>query len=360
MSERVAIVCEAPVFEWSWPVRVFEGLVDRGVDAHLVVARANLTRWEPPASLVGPRLHVCPVRRRDAVRALGVRAAFASEPEALTELALARVDAKVAHFVGGELALGASVPDGCALVATIGRRAASVAGIGEENYFGPLWERAAALHFTDRAIEARALRRGMPEDVERVVIASGVPAGERSAQESQNGTLRLLSIDELSWTQGLEHSIQAIGLVPGCEYRIAGAGDHLAALAFARHQLGVTERVALDEPGEPAKLLGSADILVSAQVIDGLNPSVPLALAAGVPVVMTDPGQLGPDALPADTVPVVPRRDPEALAAVLRDLASDPARRARMSDAGRQLATERFNPERELDGLAALYERLGA
>lgn len=360
MSERVAIVCEAPVFEWSWPVRVFEGLVERGVDAHLVVARANLRRWEPPASLVGPRLHICPVRRREAVRALGLRAAFASEPEALTELALERIGAGVAHFVGGELALEATVPDGCAVLATVRQRDASVAGIGTEDHFGPLWKRATALHFPDHAVEARALRRGMPEDAERVVIAPGVAAVERSAGGSHNGTLRLLSIDALDWTQGLEHSIQAVSLVPGCEYRIAGAGDHLAALAFACHQLGVTERVALDEPGDPAKLLGSADILVSAQVIDGLNPSVPLALAAGVPVVMSDPGELAPDALPEETVPVVPRRNPEELATVLRELAADPARRARMSEAGRQLAAERFNPERELDELAALYERLGA
>jgi hypothetical protein len=357
VSRRVAIVCEAPVFAWSRPARIFRGLLARGLDVHLVVARANPNHWEPPAELVGERLHLCPTQRRPAVRALGVRAAFASKSEDLTELALRRVAPAVAHFDCAELALRTAVPDGCALVATVRPEDASVAGIGEDDHFGPLWERAAALHFPDRAVEARALRRGMPEDAERALIPPGAkPAA--TAGSHGNGTLRLLSLDTMTWTQGLEHSIQAISLLPDCSYTIAGEGEHLPALAFARHQLGVTERVTLAEPGDPDELLRSADVLVSAQVIDGLNPSVPLALAAGVPVVMTNPGELGDDALPADAVPVVPRRDPKALADMLRELAGDPARRARMSEAGRRLAAERFDPERELDDLTALYGRL--
>jgi glycosyltransferase involved in cell wall biosynthesis len=357
VSRRVAIVCEAPVFAWSRPARIFRGLLARGLDVHLVVAGADPERWEPPAELVGERLHLCPTRRRPAVRALGLRAAFASRAEDLTELALRRVAPAIAHFDSAELALRTAVPGGCALVATVRPEDASVAGIGEDHHFGPLWERAAALHFPDRAVEARALRRGMPEDAERVLIAAGVAPVSASAPVA-NGALRLLSIDAMTWTQGLEHSIQAISLLPNCSYTIAGDGEHLPALAFARHQLGVTERVTLAAPGDPGELLRSADVLVSAQVIDGLNPSVPLALAAGVPVVMTNPGELGGDALPGDVVPVVPRRDPRALANVLSELAGDPARRGHMSEAGRRLAAERFDRERELDQLAALYARL--
>ncbi len=235
---------------------------------------------------------------------------------------------------------------------SLGPQHVCVTGIGEEDYFGPLWTKAAAVHFPDRAVEARALRRGMPEEMERAVIAPGVLM-DHVPRVPQNGHLRALSIDDLSWTQGLEHSIQAVSLVPDCVYRIAGDGAHLSALAFARHQLGVTDRVQLDSSGNPPSLLAAADVLVSAQVIDGLNPSVPLALAAGVPVVMTQPGEA--ESLPDAAAVVVPRRDPQAMAAALRELAADPARRASMAEAGKRLAAERFDPERELDELEALY-----
>ena len=189
--------------------------------------------------------------------------------------------------------------------------------------------------------------------------AGADPAGAEPAATAGsqcNGALRLLSLDTMTWTQGLEHSIQAISLLPDCSYTIAGDGEHLPALAFARHQLGVTERVTLASPGDPSELLRWADVLVSAQVIDGLNLSVALALAAGVPVVMTNPGELGDDALPGNVVPMVARRDLHALADVLSELAGDPAA-GHMSEAGRRLAAERFDPERELDQLAALYAR---
>ena len=354
MNGRVAIVCEAPVERFSWEARVWNGLLARGVDAHLVVARANLARWQPPRDFAGDRFHVCPTHGRDAVRALGPRAALHNTTAGRLKLALARLRPRLAHFAGPDLAMEASLPAGCSLVVSLGPQHVCVTGIGEEDYFGPLWEKAAAVHLPDRAVEARALRRGMPKEVERAVIAPGVLM-DHVPRVPQNGHLRALSIDDLNWTQGLEHSIQAISLVPGCEYRIAGEGAHLSALAFARHQLGVTDRVQLDSSGNPSSLLAAADVLVSAQVIDGLNPSVPLALAAGVPVVMTQPGEA--ESLPDDAAVVVPRRDPQALAAALRELSADPGRRQAMSEAGRRVAAERFDADREVEELIALYER---
>ena len=352
MSGRVAIVCQAPS-RWSWPVQVFHGLIERGFDAHLVVERANLNRWAPPNGLPESRLHLCHVQRRPALRAFGPRALLASEPERLTELALARIKPRLVHFENGSIALATRAPDGAAVIASLRSEDVSIGGIEDPDHFEPLWGRADAIHVSDRALEARATKRGMPADMQCAVIAPGV---ELSTERTPTGgSLRLLSIDPMTWTQGLEHSIQAVSLVPDCEYRISGDGEHLPALAFARHQVGVTGSVTFEPYGDPGPLLASADVLVSAQVIDGINNSVPCALAAGVPVVMTSAGELGEDALPEDVALVVRRRDPQAMAERLRELATDPQRRAQMSQAARELARERFDPQRELDQLAELY-----
>jgi glycosyltransferase involved in cell wall biosynthesis len=53
-----------------------------------------------------------------------------------------------------------------------------------------------------------------------------------------------------------------------------------------------------------------------------------------------------------------PPGDPRALAAALRALADDPATAARMGRAGGREVAARFAPERMLEELQAVYDRL--
>jgi colanic acid/amylovoran biosynthesis glycosyltransferase len=197
-----------------------------------------------------------------------------------------------------------------------------------------LWERSDKLFFRDRAALERGLDSGCPEERAMILEPPVAVPDPQDRDERGDGPLRVLSAGPLAWEQGFEHSIHAIRLlldqgVP-CEYRIIGDGDHVQAVAFARHQLALHDHVqliSLDGEGQLPDELRSADVFVDAAVTDSGSPA-PLvtAQAHGVPFVAT-----ARDAPLDDEAGIqVPRRDPGAIAAALARLAADPAMRERM------------------------------
>jgi glycosyltransferase involved in cell wall biosynthesis len=104
--------------------------------------------------------------------------------------------------------------------------------------------------------------------------------------------------------------------------------------------------------------LAAADLLALPAVGEGL-PMVALeALAAGVPLILS-PGCGLPEAAQAGAAfEVAPETEP--LAAALRALLADAARRAAMAAAGRALARDRFTWDAAAVQLEQVYMRLGA
>ena len=92
---------------------------------------------------------------------------------------------------------------------------------------------------------------------------------------------------------------------------------------------------------------------------EGTPVSLIEAAAAGLPAVSTDAGGVR-EVVSEDTGTVVPKGDPEALAAALVELARDPARRDAMGAAARERALGRYGAERLLGDVDALYRELAA
>jgi glycosyltransferase involved in cell wall biosynthesis len=142
---------------------------------------------------------------------------------------------------------------------------------------------------------------------------------------------RALSFGPLVWESGLEYAIHAVALARArgavCRLRIVGAGEHLHAVAFARHQLDVVDLVELVAPENASPLaheLRAADVLVDAAVADTpSNAALETARELGVPFVATRRPGLGDDG-----GLIVERRDPAAIADALARLAVSPRQRA--------------------------------
>ena len=234
------------------------------------------------------------------------------------------------------------------------------AGAAPLDFPGAPWTRADAIHVESEALAEIVRRLGAP-----AAAVSVIPAAvderllEVEPDSSRGESLRILSVAPLSWTQGYEHALEAIRRliaqgVP-CEYRIVGSGAHADAVAFARHQLGLHDRVELAAPDreQTPGHYGWADVLLDASVL-APSPKARLdAHAAGVPVITTDPDGVDPAAALA-----VPRRDPEAICAALATLAGDEQLRTRLAEAGRESAREAPTARDEAAAFADLYARL--
>jgi colanic acid/amylovoran biosynthesis glycosyltransferase len=252
----------------------------------------------------------------------------------------------------------------------VGLTAEDLYGSGSAPFPGceAVWARAAAVHVPDRALERRALQRGLPPDLPRAVVVPAVEAtffatAEAEPAERRSGALRIVSADSLDWMQGFEHAIHAVRLLRDAgvevEYTIVGDGDYLPALTFARHQLDVADEVRFSgalAPDELRDRLRSADVFLGASVVDGLPRGALRALACGTPAVLSDPGPLGEPGLDGAAL-IAPRRKPEALAEKLAALAADEELRRGMGRAARAWALEHASATDRRDRLERLLRQ---
>jgi glycosyltransferase involved in cell wall biosynthesis len=373
---RIALVTAGDADPESTTPDDQRALRERGWDAALITPTSCRRR----GARVGAGLALAGAARRDP-RTTWRALRGSAEPERAwcrRELTgrLVTLRPDVVHFDSARLA-GAwlGVADALGRPLVVGVTAEDLYGAGDAPFesCAEVWARAAAVHLPDPALERRALQRGCPPDVPRAVVplpvdtqlfAPGETTTRTAGADGADGPLRIVSAGRLEWMQGLEHAIHAVRLLRdagvACEYTIVGDGDHLPALTFARHQLGVDDMVEFDGVLPARELrdrLARADVFLAAAVVDGLALPTLQALACGTPVVMTDAGPLGESAIDDRAAVVVPRRDPGALAEALSVLARDDSQRRDMGRAAREWAVEHTSADRRVGALDALLRR---
>jgi D-inositol-3-phosphate glycosyltransferase len=189
------------------------------------------------------------------------------------------------------------------------------------------------------------------------------------AEPRTPGRRRLVCVARFVERKGVGNVISALARVPDAELVIAGGPDarelgtcpearRLRALA-ADH--GIADRVALRgrlERGELPALLRSADVVVCVPWYEPFG-IVPLeAMACGIPVVASSVGGLIDTVVHGVTGVHVPPRRPDRLAAALRTLLADPARRHALGDAGARRARQRYGWDRIAEQTHEAYAAL--
>jgi len=233
----------------------------------------------------------------------------------------------------------------------------------------------------EAAVYAEALRRQYPavlEVVDRFVAPSryaagqlerlGVP-GERlevlphhlpdkafaSRSQAADGKYALV-VGRLAPEKGVETAIDAAGLA-GVPLKVAGDGPLIEPLRERARLSNARVEMLGRVPQEELAALRrqAAVVLVPSRSDESFGLSALEAMSAGVPVVTTRAGALvelvGEERC-------VPRGDAAAMAARLRELWSDPARRAAEGDALLERARASYGRERYTSALLDLYARV--
>lgn len=346
------------------------GLLAEGIDVHVVADVVG----EVPAGLEG-RVHAAPAGRarrpqqalavaRHPLAALRHLARTRSAAATARDLPLARLRPDVVHTEFLTLAVHRThLPAalGCRLTSSVRGYDVAYAGLDDPGHYDHVWPALSAIHVLGDDVWRRAVERGCPEDLPHTAIPPAV-GDVPAADPGGDGPLRLVSVGRLHWKKGHHHVLAAVALLRDrgvdARLRIVGDGPELEAVAFARHQLGLDDHVdlvrGLDRPAAWQEL-ARAQAFVHGAVSEGFGNAVLEAQAAGLPVVTTDAEGLAENIEPGVTGLLVPRRDPEAMADALAELAADPARRVAMGEAGRRRARERFRPEDQRAAFAAFF-----
>ena len=105
------------------------------------------------------------------------------------------------------------------------------------------------------------------------------------------------------------------------------------------------------------KILAASDVFVSSSLWEGLPLAILEAMAAGLPVVATEVGDV-PQIVNAESGATVPPGNPAALAHGIASLLDDPIRARSLGACGRQRVEREFGIATWFDRHRALYARL--
>jgi glycosyltransferase involved in cell wall biosynthesis len=152
----------------------------------------------------------------------------------------------------------------------------------------------------------------------------------------------------------------ALALIAGDAW--PGEERHAERLRDLAAQLGVTDRVRFAGfRDDVANVYGAADVVVVPSTRpDPLPNSALESAAAGCCVVAAAHGGLPEIIRDGETGRLVAPGDAQALAAVLRELSTDPGERRRLGEAARADVADRFSVDRLLGRVQAVYDELSA
>ncbi len=229
--------------------------------------------------------------------------------------------------------------------------------------------RSAALVAVSEAT-ARDLRTTLRlSDDEVKVVHNGIPfrEGNRGSLRSElalaAGDLLIVAVGNLYPVKGHAVLLRALGelrrsgTIATVPWRlaIAGRGEEEEKLRTLATEQGIADRVALlgfrkDVPD----ILAAADIFVMPSLSEGLPLALVEAMAAGLPVVVSDVGGVSEVAVAEREAILVPPGDPARLAAGVAALLREPGARSAMGAAARERALRDFS----VSTMCEAYERL--
>ena len=199
------------------------------------------------------------------------------------------------------------------------------------------------------------------------------PAAARAkawAESGYPGAAGIVTIGRIREEKGTDRfvsaMIAALPQLPGYTALVLGraAPEHAAFMARLKAQVadaGLADRILF--PGEidaalMPGLMRGLSLLVALPRYEGYGVTPLEAMASGVPFVSSDAGWFREFSGKGAAGTVIADGDPQAAAAEIVAILSDPERHAAMAEAARMRALERFGVAAEADGINAVYEEL--
>lgn len=289
----------------------------------------------------------------------------------LFDLRLLAIEPDVVHFQFGDLARARTHVAGAvdaAFTCSFRGYDLTYTGLDQPGFYDRLWPVLDGAHTLGRDLLAVATERGAPDGVPWRIISPAVdterfvPPDRRDRRLGSTDPIRILSVGRLHWKKGLTDALVAVAALVAdgrpVRYRIVGEGQAEEQLRWTIDDLGlgsVVELVGRRSPDEVAAELAWADVFLHPSHTEGFANAVLEAQAMALPVVCSDAEGLPENVVDGRTGLVVPRRQPDALAAAIGRLAESPERRLSMGRAGRRRVLDRFTVDGQIDAFIDFF-----
>lgn len=240
------------------------------------------------------------------------------------------------------------------------------------------WKKLPYYHLVERRNMAWATLVHVTAESEREAIAGlgfgektalvplGVDVGASVDRPRRSGPLRALCLGRLHPKKGIEHLLDAVKSMLAADTEavrltIAGAGEpaYEAELSQRITSLGldaVVEQKGFVEGEEKERVLAAADVFVLPSYDENFGIAVVEAMAAGLPVVVSDAVGVAPEIRAASAGIITRTGSSDDVAAALQEL-REPETRERMGRDARALVDRSFSVAAMGANLVAMYGR---
>lgn len=245
-----------------------------------------------------------------------------------------------------------------------------------DDVYDSLFQRAAFLTAPSGHAANRLIDLGAEED-KIVVMPYAFDSGAfryRARKAPADESLNLLTVGRLVEKKGTEYALKAVASLEQensvqVHLEVVGDGPLRDQLENLSKQLGVSDVVSFSGAVPPAEMPAAFDradvfVLPSITASDGDHEGRPVVLleaqASGLPVVATRHGGIPEGVLEGESAILVDERNPDQLAAAVRQLLDDPGLIAGMGEAGRRFVESRFTRDRIGAEVIQLYRQVTA
>lgn len=236
-----------------------------------------------------------------------------------------------------------------------------------------LWRMLDAGICISQAVRRTVRAEGAPSRKLHVIYYGLPPAEPHDRLQAREHLLKLTgfpqdailfgTVSRLIDVKGIDDAIKAFAMVqkdlPRARLIIAGDGPYREALEDAALATGIPDLIAfIGWQADSAGIMAGMDVMLSPSHREGFGMSVVEAMSQSVPLIASRAGALPEIVVDGVTGLLVPPKSPQQLADAMETLATDPARRAAMGEAGQRRVGEAFAAAKMVDATAALYEEL--
>jgi len=211
---------------------------------------------------------------------------------------------------------------------------------------------------------APAKIRVVPNGIDLARFAPRAPSATlRAALQLPPSAPIAVSVGRHVPEKGYRHLIDAAALLeqtkPGVHWVLVGDGELRSELEAQARRLDLASRVHFTgSRSDVADLLALADVFALPSESEGFGRVLVEAMAMGRAIVATNVGGIPDIVLDGETGVLVEPADPVALAQAVRGLLDDPARAARLAEAGRQRAESTFSLGAHVDGVERVWDEV--
>lgn len=193
-----------------------------------------------------------------------------------------------------------------------------------------------------------------PADIMIWPLFHADPDAPAAMPQGQDSIFRIGSLGRLHPNKGYDILVEALARIAAdmpevaarFQILIGGEGAQRDRLTALSANLGVTNLRLAGYQSDSRTFLSSLDGYVQPSRAEGLCIAAHEAMQAGLPVIVSDVGEMPHSVVPGDTGLVVPSKDVQSLADAIVELVSDPVRARLMGAAARQRILSEFSASR--------------